>query len=73
MTDAVQTEIQRAGRPQYTHRTEHRHQIRQQVLRHIEAFFGAFDERLVDLHLAQRTDHQEQHDQPEQREVAEDR
>ncbi|MNY30388.1 hypothetical protein D3C86_1644950 [compost metagenome] len=65
MTDTVQTEIQRAGRPQHAHRTEHRHQIRQQILRHIEAFFGAFDERLVDLHLAHRANEQKQHDQAE--------
>ncbi|MNF97985.1 hypothetical protein D3C84_808310 [compost metagenome] len=52
MTNPVQAKIQRPGRPQHTHRTQHRHQIRQQVLRDIEAFFGTLDEGLVDLHFA---------------------
>ncbi|MNG41980.1 hypothetical protein D3C84_1315480 [compost metagenome] len=52
MTNPVQAKIQRPGRSQHPDSTEHRHEVRQQILRHIEAFLGAFDERLVDLHLA---------------------
>ena len=73
MADAVQAKIQCSGCPQHAHRTEHRHQVWQQVFRHVEAFLGPFDKRFVDLDLAQRTDHQKQHDQAEQREVAQDR
>ncbi|MCY1463042.1 hypothetical protein D9M71_808840 [compost metagenome] len=63
MPNAVQAEIQGAGRPQHAYGAQHRHEIRQQVLRHLEAFLGAFDKRFVDLDLAQRANHQKQHDQ----------
>ena len=73
MANPFQAELQGARGTQHANRTQHRHQIGQQVLGHVEAFLGAFDKGLVHLDLAQRADHQEQHDQPKQREVAQDR
>ncbi|RMO15436.1 hypothetical protein ALQ47_05287 [Pseudomonas cichorii] len=72
MADTFQTEIQRTGSPQYAYRTQHRHQIGQQVLRNVEPFLGTFDKGLIDLHLAQRTNDHEQHDQAEQGQITED-
>ena len=69
--DAVQREIQRARGAQHAHRAQHRHQVGQQVLRHVEALFRAVDEAFEQRHALVRPCAKEQQDHAEQHQVAE--
>ena len=61
--DAVKRNIERTRGSKHANRTEHRHQVGQQVFGNVKTLSGALNEGLVYRHFFPPANDQEQHDE----------